>query len=60
MPFPWQQAMAFAFGRLGLAPPVFWAMTPRELAAAMSVLAGGNIAAPSRGGLAQMMAAFPD
>lgn len=33
--FPWDDAMAFGFGRLQLSPTAFWAMTPIELGAAM-------------------------
>jgi len=35
-PFPWQQAMQFAFGRLHLPPRAFWSMTMRELNAAIA------------------------
>ena len=34
-PFPWQEAMRVGFGVLRLSPAAFWAMTPRELAAAI-------------------------
>jgi uncharacterized phage protein (TIGR02216 family) len=51
--------MAFGLGRLRLAPRDFWSMTPRELAAAMSVFAPSNLA-PGRADLAQMMERFPD
>lgn len=57
MPFPWDEAMRLGFGVLRLGPAAFWAMTPRELAAA-----GGSrrTAGPSRGALAALMAAYPD
>jgi uncharacterized phage protein (TIGR02216 family) len=35
-PFPWQQAMQFAFGQLRLSPKAFWSMTMHELNAAMA------------------------
>ena len=54
--------MAFGLGVLRLAPACFWAMTPRELAAAIDGHIGrGPRSAPlGRGRLAQLMAAFPD
>ncbi|GAB5506659.1 MAG: hypothetical protein Rhirs2KO_18220 [Rhizobiaceae bacterium] len=58
-PFPWDEVMAFGFGRLRLSPAAFWAMTPRELAAAMSAFAL-PISAPERSALAELMNRFPD
>ena len=58
-PFPWDEVMAFGLGRLRLAPQAFWAMTPRELAAAMSAFAL-PISAPERSALAELMHRFPD
>lgn len=55
-PFPWEAAMAFAIGRLGLSPRTFWALTPREFAA----LLPRAEAAPGRDDLAALMRAFPD
>lgn len=52
--------MGFGFGILRLGPAAFWAMTPRELAAAHRALAGPVSAPPDRQRLAEMMAAFPD
>lgn len=54
--------MAAGLGVLGLAPAVFWAMTPRELDAALKGRLGGAPArsAPSRGELQLMMQQFPD
>jgi uncharacterized phage protein (TIGR02216 family) len=53
--------MAAGLGTLRLAPAVFWAMTPRELDAALRGAFGeGAAAAPSRDDLAALMAAFPD
>lgn len=58
---PWDEAMALGFGVLRLSPASFWAMTPRELAAAARALGGhGGRLAPSRGGLEALMARFPD
>ncbi len=54
--------MAAGLGVLGLAPPVFWAMTPKELDAALRgrLGTGGASAAPTRGELATLMQQFPD
>ncbi|MFD2677620.1 phage tail assembly chaperone [Camelimonas lactis] len=54
--------MAFGLGRLGLAPEAFWAMTPRELAAAMRGTGetGPTPDAPARADFAGLTAAFPD
>jgi uncharacterized phage protein (TIGR02216 family) len=59
-PFPWGEAMGFAFATLRLSPHDFWSMTPRELAAAIRFARGDNGAATDRAGLAALMAAFPD
>ena len=61
-PFNWDAAMAFGFGVLKLPPPVFWAMTPRELDAALAGHYGRNRLrrAPSRPELDVMMAEYPD
>lgn len=58
-PFPWDEVMAFGLGRLKLSSKAFWAMTPRELVAAMSAYAG-PVAAPERSALAKLMNRFPD
>lgn len=52
--------MAFGLGHLRLAPGSFWAMTPRELAAALT--GGGRAAAsaPSAADLDRLMRQFPD
>ncbi|WP_022730058.1 phage tail assembly chaperone [Fodinicurvata sediminis] len=42
--------MALAFGRLGLTPVVFWAMTPGEFTA---LLEGRGLLAPAHGGLSR-------
>jgi uncharacterized phage protein (TIGR02216 family) len=54
--------MAAGLGTLRLAPPVFWAMTPRELDAALRGAFGVEAAvpSPSRQDLAMLMAAYPD
>lgn len=54
--------MAAGLGVLGLAPHVFWAMTPREFDAALRGRLGGAVqpAAPSRADLAALMRQFPD
>jgi uncharacterized phage protein (TIGR02216 family) len=54
--------MAAGLGVLGLAPPVFWAMTPKELDAALRgrLGTGATAVAPSRGDLSALMQQFPD
>ena len=53
--------MALGFGVLQLSPTTFWAMTPRELSAALGALAGpARIGLPSRSDLARLMQAYPD
>ncbi len=52
--------MAAGFGLLRLSPQAFWAMTPRELDRAASVLFPARGAAPARDELAALMRAFPD
>ena len=59
-PFPWQEAMGFAFTVLRLSPGAFWAMTPRELAAAVRYATGSTGEPARRDSLAALMAAFPD
>ena len=58
--FPWAAMMAFGFGHLRLASREFWAMTPRELAAAAEGLAGSGGEPPRRADLDALMARFPD
>ncbi|WP_193175905.1 rcc01693 family protein [Oricola nitratireducens] len=58
--FPWQAAMAFGFAVMRLSPQEFWAMTPRELAAAMRAFGHGVHAPPERGSFEEMMGRFPD
>ncbi len=61
-PFPWDEAMEAGLGTLRLAPSVFWAMTPRELEAALRGAYGVSRVprAMPRSDLAALMAAFPD
>jgi uncharacterized phage protein (TIGR02216 family) len=58
--FPWHAAMAAGLGRLRLSSAAFWAMTPRELAAAVEAIAGPVAAPPERGVLDALMARYPD
>jgi uncharacterized phage protein (TIGR02216 family) len=60
-PFSWTGAMEAGLGALRLAPHVFWAMTPRELDAALNGAFGAGASPPlSRKELAALMAAYPD
>ncbi len=61
-PTDWAGLMRLGLGRLGLAPETFWAMTPAELWAALEGAGILKRAAPAldRGGLARLMAAYPD
>ena len=53
--------MEAGLGTLRLPPSVFWAMTPRELEAALRGAFGPRAANPmSRGELAALMALYPD
>ena len=54
--------MAFGLGVLKLPPAVFWAMTPRELDAALAGHYGRDRLrqAPSRAELEALMANYPD
>jgi uncharacterized phage protein (TIGR02216 family) len=51
--------IAFAVGRLGWTPPVFWAATPRELAAVLGALVPAT-GATGRAELDALIARFPD
>jgi len=61
-PFNWPAAMAFGLGVLKLPPAAFWAMTPRELDAALVGHYGrsGARQAPSRQELNMLVAEYPD
>lgn len=48
------------FGLLRLSPAAFWAMTPRELERALSVLPRGGGQALRRTELSALMRIFPD
>ena len=52
--------MAAGLGVLRLRPRDFWAMTPREFAAAIEGLGGGAAAPLGRGELDALMQLFPD
>lgn len=51
--------MAAGFGLLRLSPEAFWAMTPREFAAAVGWLAPSSVH-PTRRDLGRLMQQFPD
>jgi uncharacterized phage protein (TIGR02216 family) len=58
-PFPWDEAIGFGLGVLRLSPAAFWAMTPRELALAITAATGG--ATPlQRSDLTDLMTRYPD
>lgn len=60
-PFPWADVMGFGLGVLRLSPSDFWAMTPRELdAALLAVLGASSPAAPARSVLDLLMQRYPD
>ncbi|MDH4981303.1 phage tail assembly chaperone [Hyphomicrobium sp. D-2] len=53
--------MAAGFGLLGLSPQTLWAMTPRELAAALRGRLGPRMSGPlSRSDLAGLLERYPD
>ena len=58
--FPWETAMAFGFAVMRLSPAEFWAMTPRELGAAMRAFGHGVHAPPGRRELEGLMQSYPD
>ncbi len=59
--FPFAEAMQFGFGVLKLAPATFWALTPRELEAAVSAHGGAARALPlDRAALSRLMERYPD
>jgi uncharacterized phage protein (TIGR02216 family) len=60
-PFPWEEAMAFGLGALRLSSAEFWALTPRELAAAAEGVHGRRSPEPlGRAALSDLIRAFPD
>lgn len=54
--------MAIGMGLIGLAPAVFWALSPREFDAILRGRYGNavSLAPPSRGELIGLMQKFPD
>lgn len=52
--------MAFGLGELRLPPTEFWAMTPRELAAAANMRTPGAAEPPTRDALQELMQRYPD
>lgn len=58
-PFPWDEAIGFGLGVLRLSPAAFWAMTPRELALAITAVTG-DTAPLQRTDLADLMTRYPD
>ncbi|MCZ8042548.1 MAG: phage tail assembly chaperone [Beijerinckiaceae bacterium] len=61
VPFPWGEVMAFGLGRLGWPPAVFWAASPREIAAALQAHRPAGLGqAPGRSVIEALMAAHPD
>ena len=58
--FPWDAAMRFGLGVLRLPPREFWAMTPRELAAAWGAVMGERSGPLERPAFETLMERFPD
>ena len=56
----WDDLMAVGLGLLNLTPAAFWAMTPREFAAALEWHAPELREALGRSRLAELMRRFPD
>jgi uncharacterized phage protein (TIGR02216 family) len=52
--------MTVGLGVLRLSPAAFWAMTPKELAAAAAAFAPGGEGPIGRGRLGELMGRFPD
>ena len=59
---PWSQLMAFGLGRLRLTPNDFWAMTLREMDAAVEGYTGSSkiVSIPSRVAVNHLMTRYPD
>lgn len=61
---PWRELMEFGLGELALSPTQFWAMSLKEISAAINgkrqLRFGGTGGAPSGAELAKLIAAFPD
>ena len=58
MKIAWTRLMRLGMGRLGLAPDVFWSLTPAELM--LLAGAGAESEALTRAGLDELVARFPD
>ncbi len=60
--FGWPRLMRLGLGVLRLPPEAFWAMTPRELDAALAGLAGriDDTIPMGTGALQRLMARYPD
>jgi uncharacterized phage protein (TIGR02216 family) len=58
--FPWREAMAIGFGRLRLSSREFWALTPRELAAAIEGLTGTMHTPMDRAAFDELARRYPD
>ena len=58
--FPWRRVMQLGLGLLRLPPRDFWAMTPRELEAALSAYCHAPAARLERTALEALMMRFPD
>jgi uncharacterized phage protein (TIGR02216 family) len=59
-PFPWDEAMAFGFGVLRLAPDAFWKLTPRELGHAIRAVRGVAATPLDRRAFDELMQKYPD
>ncbi len=59
-PFPWAEAMQFAFARLHLSPQAFWSMTMRELNCALGMFAENHPPPMGRENLDALMQQHPD
>jgi len=56
----WPELMRLGLTRLGLAPDVFWKLTPVELMLMAGGGDGGSREALTRSGLEDLVARFPD
>jgi uncharacterized phage protein (TIGR02216 family) len=52
--------MAVGLGLMRLSPAAFWAMTPREFAAALAAFASGGEEPVGRERLGELMRRYPD
>ena len=58
--FPWRDVMAFGLGMLRLSSAEFWALTPRELAAAAEGHFGKTTEPLDRTALTDLIRRYPD